>query len=212
MSALNAQQHSLRAGMIGMGMIFDETYRPMFEALHADGLYRRDFGYVDVALTAVATRTGARARRIQEERRRPDRGLHELRGCRQRRAGDRGGRRLRLRRLAGRPPFRRREAGHPGGTARADREALGAPAPAAGRARRARAGKAASWPRSSTTSSATRITRSCARSSRTASCSHVNNGYCSLLEPKSICDRAVRGVDRGTQSRHLRRRPLHQAD
>lgn len=59
---VNAQQHLLRAGMIGMGMIFEETYRPMFEALHADGLYRRDFGYVDVALTAVATRTGARAR------------------------------------------------------------------------------------------------------------------------------------------------------
>ncbi len=34
----------------------------MFQALHADGLYRRDFGYVDVALAAVATRTGARAR------------------------------------------------------------------------------------------------------------------------------------------------------
>jgi predicted dehydrogenase len=62
MSAVNVQQHSLRAGMIGMGMIFDDTYRPMFEALHAGGLYRRDFGYVDVALTAVATRTGARAR------------------------------------------------------------------------------------------------------------------------------------------------------
>ena len=60
--SVNAQQHLLRAGMIGMGMIFEETYRPMFEALHADGLYRRDFGYVDVALTAVATRTGARAR------------------------------------------------------------------------------------------------------------------------------------------------------
>jgi D-galacturonate reductase len=54
--------HTLRAGMIGMGMIFDETYRPMFQALHADGLYRRDFGYVDVALAAVATRTGMRAR------------------------------------------------------------------------------------------------------------------------------------------------------
>ncbi|MEO8077126.1 MAG: Gfo/Idh/MocA family oxidoreductase [Acidobacteriota bacterium] len=62
MSAPNAQQHRLRAGMVGMGMIFDDTYRPMFEALHAGGLYRRDFGYVDVALTAVATRTGARAR------------------------------------------------------------------------------------------------------------------------------------------------------
>jgi predicted dehydrogenase len=59
---MNPQQNSLRAGMIGMGMIFDDTYRPMFEALHAEGLYRRDFGYVDVGLTAVATRTGARAR------------------------------------------------------------------------------------------------------------------------------------------------------
>lgn len=66
MSGVNAQQHSLRAGMIGMGMIFDETYRPMFQALHADGLYRRDFGYVDVALTAVATRTGARARAYKQ--------------------------------------------------------------------------------------------------------------------------------------------------
>jgi predicted dehydrogenase len=62
MPAPNLQHHRLRAGMIGMGMIFDETYRPMFEALHAGGLYRKDFGYVDVALTAVATRTGARAR------------------------------------------------------------------------------------------------------------------------------------------------------
>jgi D-galacturonate reductase len=61
MRAVNLQQHSLRAGMVGMGMIFDDTYRPAFEALHADGLYRRDFGYVDVALTAVASRTGARA-------------------------------------------------------------------------------------------------------------------------------------------------------
>lgn len=62
MAAVNLERHALRAGMVGMGMIFDDTYRPMFEALHADGLYRRDFGYVDVTLAAVATRTGARAR------------------------------------------------------------------------------------------------------------------------------------------------------
>jgi len=43
-------------------MIFDDTYRPMFETLHADGLYRRDFGVVDVELAGVATRTGDRAR------------------------------------------------------------------------------------------------------------------------------------------------------
>ena len=52
----------LRAGMVGMGMIFDDTYRPMFETLHAEGLYRRDFGVVDVEFAAVATRTGSRAR------------------------------------------------------------------------------------------------------------------------------------------------------
>jgi D-galacturonate reductase len=62
MSSPNVQQHRLRAGMVGMGMIFDDTYRPLFESLHAGGLYRRDFGYVDVPLTAVATRTGTRAR------------------------------------------------------------------------------------------------------------------------------------------------------
>jgi predicted dehydrogenase len=51
----------VRAGMVGLGMIFDETYRPLFEQLHTEGLYRRDFGPVDVELTAVASRTGERA-------------------------------------------------------------------------------------------------------------------------------------------------------
>jgi predicted dehydrogenase len=49
--------------MVGLGMIFDETYRPVFEQLHADGLYRRDFGPVAVELAAVASRTGARGER-----------------------------------------------------------------------------------------------------------------------------------------------------
>lgn len=53
--------HRVRAGMVGLGMIFDETYRPFFEAAHRDGLFRRDFGLVEVELAAVATRTGARA-------------------------------------------------------------------------------------------------------------------------------------------------------
>jgi predicted dehydrogenase len=61
MSAPRASSNRLRAGMVGMGMIFDETYRPMFEALHAAGLYRRDFGLVEVRLAAAATRTGSRA-------------------------------------------------------------------------------------------------------------------------------------------------------
>ena len=67
MSEPSLQKRSLRAGMIGMGMIFDDTYRPLFESLHAGGLYRRDFGYVDVALAAVATRTGSRARAYKKD-------------------------------------------------------------------------------------------------------------------------------------------------
>ncbi len=47
--------------MVGLGMIFDDTYRPLFEQLHAEGLYRRDFGLVNVELSAVASRTGGRA-------------------------------------------------------------------------------------------------------------------------------------------------------
>ena len=46
--------------MIGLGMIFDETYRPVFEQLNQTGLFRRDFGLVDVELSAVASRTGNR--------------------------------------------------------------------------------------------------------------------------------------------------------
>ncbi len=46
--------------MVGLGMIFDETYRPVFEQLRQTGLFRRDFGLVDVELGAVASRTGNR--------------------------------------------------------------------------------------------------------------------------------------------------------
>jgi len=53
--------------MVGLGMIFDETYRPMFEAVHSDGLFRRDFGLVGVELAAVASRTGTRAERYQRD-------------------------------------------------------------------------------------------------------------------------------------------------
>src|SRR3954470_13258604 len=56
-------QNRIRAGMVGLGMIFDETYRPLFERLHAEGLYRRDSGPVEVPLVAVASRTGVRAER-----------------------------------------------------------------------------------------------------------------------------------------------------
>src|SRR5947207_1206266 len=64
---VNLNQHCLRVGMVGLGMIFEETYRPLFEQLHAEGLYRRDFGFVEVALTAVASRTGTRAERYKRQ-------------------------------------------------------------------------------------------------------------------------------------------------
>src|SRR5262245_57016726 len=63
-SALSPRR--LRAGMVGLGMIFDDTYRPVFEQLHAEGLYHRAFGAVDVDLVAVASRTGSRGARYQQ--------------------------------------------------------------------------------------------------------------------------------------------------
>ncbi|HTU18610.1 MAG TPA: Gfo/Idh/MocA family oxidoreductase [Gemmataceae bacterium] len=61
---MSLNSHRLRAGMVGLGMIFDETYRPLFEQLHAEGMYRRDFGFVSVELSALASRTGVRGERL----------------------------------------------------------------------------------------------------------------------------------------------------
>jgi predicted dehydrogenase len=63
----NVHHHRLRAGMVGLGMIFEETYKPLFEQLHTEGLYRRDFGLVEVELAGVATRTGSRAERYKRD-------------------------------------------------------------------------------------------------------------------------------------------------
>lgn len=52
---------SLRAGMVGTGMIFEDTYRPFFERARLEGIYGRRFGAIEVPLVAVASRTGARA-------------------------------------------------------------------------------------------------------------------------------------------------------
>jgi len=54
-------RHTLRAGMLGLGMIFDETYKPFFEQMAAAGLYDPASGVCDVRLGAVASRTGRRA-------------------------------------------------------------------------------------------------------------------------------------------------------
>jgi predicted dehydrogenase len=58
---LSTAKNRLRAGMVGMGMIFDETYRPFFEGAHAAGIYDPTFGVCEVQLAAVASRTGSRA-------------------------------------------------------------------------------------------------------------------------------------------------------
>lgn len=52
---------SLRAGMVGMGMIFDETYRPFFETVHRERMFDRRFGVIDIPLVGVASKTGGRA-------------------------------------------------------------------------------------------------------------------------------------------------------
>jgi predicted dehydrogenase len=52
--------------MVGMGMIFEETYRPLFEQLAGEGICCRSTGHVDVVLAAAATRTGARAEEYRQ--------------------------------------------------------------------------------------------------------------------------------------------------
>ncbi len=67
MSTTTSNRTPLRAGMIGMGMIFDETYRPFFERAHRAGIYDRAYGDIDLQLTSVATRTGSRAEKYRSQ-------------------------------------------------------------------------------------------------------------------------------------------------
>lgn len=60
-----AEVAQLRVGMIGAGMIFDETYGPVFERAHRAGLYEPSVGRVDVRLAALASRTGRRAEALR---------------------------------------------------------------------------------------------------------------------------------------------------
>jgi predicted dehydrogenase len=53
--------------MVGLGMIFDETYRPFFESAHQTGIFDRQVGCIDVELTAVATKTGRRAEKYRAD-------------------------------------------------------------------------------------------------------------------------------------------------
>ncbi|MFP6613086.1 MAG: Gfo/Idh/MocA family oxidoreductase [Pirellulales bacterium] len=61
--------HRLRGGMVGMGMIFDETYRPFFEQVFRQPLFDRQFGVCEIDLAAVASRTGRRAEAYRQRSR-----------------------------------------------------------------------------------------------------------------------------------------------
>ncbi len=67
MSSPKLAANRLRAGMVGLGMIFEETYRPFFELSHAQGLFDARFGLVEVPLVAVASRTGSRAESYRKQ-------------------------------------------------------------------------------------------------------------------------------------------------
>src|SRR5262245_47613399 len=56
-----ASPPTIRVGMAGLGMIFSETYLPLFQRLITEPLYRRSFGPVEVAVRAILSRTGRHA-------------------------------------------------------------------------------------------------------------------------------------------------------
>ena len=56
----------LHGGMVGMGMIFEETYRPFFENAYQHGIYDSRIGLIALDIAAVASRTGKRAASYKE--------------------------------------------------------------------------------------------------------------------------------------------------
>ncbi|MFM8271790.1 MAG: Gfo/Idh/MocA family protein [Gemmata sp.] len=62
---LPLEESELRCGLFGFGMIYDETYRPVFESRASTPFYSPATGPVRVRLCAVATRTGTRVSRYQ---------------------------------------------------------------------------------------------------------------------------------------------------
>ena len=195
--------------MAGLGMIFDETYRPVFEQLHAEALYRRDFGPVEVRLAAVASRTGSRAERYRET---PP-AVGPFVSCRPRRRRRKCWPRASTsfaspRRTTGisTPPAgpRRRQA-------RPDRKAVGAALAGTGRAD-ALARQNGVLAKVVYHKLADPDHKKLRTHVVDGVLRHVNNGYCSLAGAEIDQRQAVRRVDRRPQSGNLRRRPLHQAD
>lgn len=58
---------TLNGGMVGMGMIFDETYAPFF-VIGEKGLFDSDFGAFRVHLSGAATKTGTRTEAYRERK------------------------------------------------------------------------------------------------------------------------------------------------
>jgi D-galacturonate reductase len=59
--------NSLRVGLVGLGMIADETYLPCFRQLRRTPLYSRETGPVEVEFTAAGSRTGKRGEKLLAE-------------------------------------------------------------------------------------------------------------------------------------------------
>ncbi len=59
---MTTQTRCLRVGMVGVGMIFEETYWPFFRNVAHQPLHHRATGPVEVELRALASRTGQRAK------------------------------------------------------------------------------------------------------------------------------------------------------
>lgn len=66
MSDSSVSKLQLKGGMVGMGMIFDETYRPFFENAYQHGFYDSKTGVIQLEIAAVASRTGGRAAKYKE--------------------------------------------------------------------------------------------------------------------------------------------------
>ena len=59
--------NSLRVGLVGLGMIADETYLPCFRQLRRTPLYSRETGPVEVEFVAAGSRTGKRGEKLLAE-------------------------------------------------------------------------------------------------------------------------------------------------